>query len=369
MPALRKHRPSTAETPSWRGVGLASRRATGARNLPHRGAFPAKLASSSVFPVQIFTDFQRLSPGVTDYGYRYFDPNTGRWPSRDPIEERGGVNLYGFVGNNGVNGVDVLGLWKSTGSNKYEAEQGDTLRSLAKQVSQSEDDWSCLWPVESGSGWGRSGMKDRYPNVCPGDVYDASNLVTPCPDAKSLSLILERDFASVDRQILPGAQVLNGNRVARKIRSVSGEGKTPISHLVITGHCGAGSNSISGTTTAFIFFSRHGSFDLQDLLSMDKPASYDRAKRKKGPQRCWFARNTSSRFVACSSQTFAQNFASQVLRKGSKATGTNQTIAVDVVNGNPMAYWGYQTVNGQSVATQSGGFWNAPFWRTYNGGL
>ncbi len=44
------------------------------------------------------------------YGYRYYDPLRGRWPSRDPIGERGGVNLYGFVGNNGVNRCDNLGL-------------------------------------------------------------------------------------------------------------------------------------------------------------------------------------------------------------------------------------------------------------------
>jgi RHS repeat-associated protein len=43
------------------------------------------------------------------YGYRWYDPLTGRWPSRDPIGEEGGVNLYGFVGNNGVEKVDVLG--------------------------------------------------------------------------------------------------------------------------------------------------------------------------------------------------------------------------------------------------------------------
>ena len=43
------------------------------------------------------------------YGYRYYDPQTGRWPSRDPIGERGGVNLYGFVGNDGVNQIDYLG--------------------------------------------------------------------------------------------------------------------------------------------------------------------------------------------------------------------------------------------------------------------
>jgi integrase/recombinase XerD len=47
---------------------------------------------------------------LADYGYRYYDPVTGRWPSRDPIGERGGVNLYGFVGNDGTNEWDQLGL-------------------------------------------------------------------------------------------------------------------------------------------------------------------------------------------------------------------------------------------------------------------
>jgi len=32
------------------------------------------------------------------------------WPSRDPIEERGGLNLYGFVGNNCENWWDYLGF-------------------------------------------------------------------------------------------------------------------------------------------------------------------------------------------------------------------------------------------------------------------
>jgi RHS repeat-associated protein len=48
--------------------------------------------------------------GVLVYGYRYYDPLTGRWPSRDPIGERGGVNLYGFVGNDTVNCLDIFGL-------------------------------------------------------------------------------------------------------------------------------------------------------------------------------------------------------------------------------------------------------------------
>jgi RHS repeat-associated protein len=57
-------------------------------------------------------EFQRFGTGVIYYGYRFYDPETGRWPSRDPIEERGGMNLYGFVGNNGISLHDYLGLFR-----------------------------------------------------------------------------------------------------------------------------------------------------------------------------------------------------------------------------------------------------------------
>ena len=46
------------------------------------------------------------------------DPLTGRWPSRDPIEERGGLNLYGFGDNNAINGIDILGLIPPTNEEK-----------------------------------------------------------------------------------------------------------------------------------------------------------------------------------------------------------------------------------------------------------
>ncbi|MCB1227571.1 MAG: RHS repeat-associated core domain-containing protein, partial [Verrucomicrobiales bacterium] len=48
--------------------------------------------------------------GLAYYGYRYYDPVTGRWPSRDPIGEMGGVNVYGMLGNGPPNDVDRVGL-------------------------------------------------------------------------------------------------------------------------------------------------------------------------------------------------------------------------------------------------------------------
>ena len=42
-------------------------------------------------------------------GHRYYDSYTGRFVTRDPIGYKGGINLYGFVGNNPVNRRDPNG--------------------------------------------------------------------------------------------------------------------------------------------------------------------------------------------------------------------------------------------------------------------
>ena len=61
---------------------------------------------------------------LTDTASAGYDPTKGRFISRDPIEESGGVNLYGFVGNRVVNMVDTIGL----------AAQSFTGQSISKDV-------------------------------------------------------------------------------------------------------------------------------------------------------------------------------------------------------------------------------------------
>jgi RHS repeat-associated protein len=50
------------------------------------------------------------SLSLADHRFRYFAPTKGRWLSRDPIEEEGGLNLYGYALNSPINWVDPLGL-------------------------------------------------------------------------------------------------------------------------------------------------------------------------------------------------------------------------------------------------------------------
>ena len=54
--------------------------------------------------------------GMYYYGYRFYQPNIGRWINRDPIGESGGGNLYGLVGNDSINGFDYCGLFKAYGN-------------------------------------------------------------------------------------------------------------------------------------------------------------------------------------------------------------------------------------------------------------
>ena len=75
--------------------------------------------------------------GAANHASAFYNPGSGRWLSKDPIEENGGVNLYAFVCNSPIFNFDALGLWKEKGNNKrqalaeYEAEEDDTISGLA----------------------------------------------------------------------------------------------------------------------------------------------------------------------------------------------------------------------------------------------
>jgi RHS repeat-associated protein len=61
------------------------------------------------YPLHYSTKYTDAETGLVYYGYRFYDPANGRWINRDPIEERGGLNLYAAMLNSSPNLVDADG--------------------------------------------------------------------------------------------------------------------------------------------------------------------------------------------------------------------------------------------------------------------
>jgi len=73
------------------------------------------------------------------YHYDYRQITVLLWPSRDPIEERGGVNLYGMVGNDAVGLIDLVGLCVACGDESNgQAEGGNQKKPDNKPLTPEE---------------------------------------------------------------------------------------------------------------------------------------------------------------------------------------------------------------------------------------
>ncbi len=60
-------------------------------------------------PFRFSTKYTDTETSLVYYGLRYYSPTLGRFINKDPLEEQGGLNLYAFCGNNGINHYDYLG--------------------------------------------------------------------------------------------------------------------------------------------------------------------------------------------------------------------------------------------------------------------
>ncbi len=115
---LPDHPSSIAHLPCYDGNGNVVAlvdSATAARSAEYEyGPFGETLRATgpaaAANPFGFSTKYTDPETTLLYYGYRYYCTTTGRWLSRDPIEENGGVNLYGMVGNSLVNYCDLLGL-------------------------------------------------------------------------------------------------------------------------------------------------------------------------------------------------------------------------------------------------------------------
>lgn len=84
----------------------------------------------------LFTGYYYHAPsGLYLAPFRAYDAGLGRFISRDPIAEAGGMNLYGYCGNNPVCATDPLGL---------QVERPTAWVNLG--ASNDPDDWNSQWP-------------------------------------------------------------------------------------------------------------------------------------------------------------------------------------------------------------------------------
>ncbi len=65
------------------------------------------LASANVY--RFSSKEIHVKSGMYYYGYRFYDPNLQRWLNRDPIQEKGRLNLYRFVRNSPTRFLDTFG--------------------------------------------------------------------------------------------------------------------------------------------------------------------------------------------------------------------------------------------------------------------
>jgi len=75
------------------------------------GQGPAAAAN----PFRFSTKYTDSETNYLYYGYRYYNPNTGRWLNRDPLGEAGGVNVFNACRNDMVDKTDFLGMYEPDG--------------------------------------------------------------------------------------------------------------------------------------------------------------------------------------------------------------------------------------------------------------
>ncbi|MCB0185418.1 MAG: RHS repeat-associated core domain-containing protein, partial [Caldilineaceae bacterium] len=72
-------------------------------------AYTVQSTSPALWTFLFHAEFGDIDTGWYNYGYRFYVPSLGRWPSRDPILEAGGQNLQAFCFSDAVNWYDVSG--------------------------------------------------------------------------------------------------------------------------------------------------------------------------------------------------------------------------------------------------------------------
>lgn len=133
--------------------------------------------------------------------HAWYDPGQGRWLSRDPIEENGGMNLYGFVQNDGVNRWDLLGFGLGDGTAERLADSNRTAPTLKPGDNITPDKFMNLTQGQK-EAWARA-FRDRFKKHIDQAAKDN------CVPKKLLAAIIANemmDWRFPDGTVLDGAR-------------------------------------------------------------------------------------------------------------------------------------------------------------------
>jgi len=307
--------------------------------------------------------------GLYHVRHRYHHLSLGRWITRDPISYVDGMNMYEYVENNPMLYVDHLGLWKRVSrehSNVWCAESGDSLSSLAAKAEYGGNpmNWPCLWPVGDTEDHG-------YPDlIWPGDTYDASNLYFAWGPWVYINMDTEGPIGKVYKEDRPLAYPApTGLQVYERLKSVSHEGNTPIDYFEFLGHSDDWPGIGAGDKTNKKITKKGGAradFYPRDYTPDMPTPTFERAKDRKGPHRCWFTRSATGYSFACAGEAFARDFAGSFLRQG--ASIKTSPHGVTVYNRNRWFHqntWRFENESPSNIDD----FLKSTRWVTINGAL
>jgi RHS repeat-associated protein len=216
-------------------------------------------AYAAANPFRFSTKYTDAETQLLYYGYRYYNPSLGRWLGRDPLGEKGGVHLYAFCRNNGINAYDRLGMIPLKMDDIWDEDMPD-----ADFVAQYQPTWqkvgdSAWYDPVTGIQRNYKGHSEKYYN----------SLVEGCPDGvqggtTSLSFLDQINSAfswssSFNQQVVVAAinavragTVIVGQFMDTGKTAASGTNSsidTTASHNNAAGSSGSTSSATSGSGT------------------------------------------------------------------------------------------------------------------------
>jgi len=300
--------------------------------------------------------YQRTAAaGILSLRARSYSIATGRFLSSDPALE---THAWDYAGNDPLMRIDPSGLeWipHKRGDNPQSAvvwratNSGDSLQDLARLVTGDALDWPCVWPIANTKA-AEALWRDLYPLGACGLTADVSNLRANTGPSFRMSPSFSGPIANpslyatgspsdyylraMKKVANPARNWTSGVDAATIIQKESGQGKTPIQQLVVIGH-GFRNNDIG---THAIVDNLRKPFNSGHIFEVAEERinhfnTFQHAKERIGPPKCWFTRNAMIYGAACNTtDSWQGDWAGKIARPGSKVLASADLLYGELLN-------------------------------------